>query len=186
MENGSGLCENAIEYEIVDLSKFMTIYAYCILDAMGVHHARAVQGRSTNCHILITSVCIKRFRQVISVSFFLFSFPSFTSLSLFLHSYFFDIGSKSVNIFQVFISRCIIIFLSVSINIFHTWTYRCMYKKINFYYLSLKQNAIYEIAIYYERVQYWFVAGGCNARIISATTSLTISEDELRTWSSGA
>lgn len=54
MENGSGLYENAIEYEIADLSKFMTIYTYCIPDAMGVYHAQAVQGRSTTCHILIT------------------------------------------------------------------------------------------------------------------------------------
>lgn len=29
----------------------------------------------------------------------------------------------------------------------------CVYREINFYYLSLKQNAIYEVAIYYERVQ---------------------------------
>lgn len=46
--------ENAIEYEIAGLSKFMTIYTYCISDAVGVRHARTVQGRSTNCHILIT------------------------------------------------------------------------------------------------------------------------------------
>lgn len=46
--------ENAIEYEIAGLSKFMTIYTYCISDAVGVRHARSVQGRSTNCHILIT------------------------------------------------------------------------------------------------------------------------------------
>lgn len=46
--------ENAIEYEIAGLSKFMTIYTYCISDEVGVRHARTVQGRSTNCHILIT------------------------------------------------------------------------------------------------------------------------------------
>jgi len=51
---GPGLYENAIEYEIADLSKFMTIYTYCIPGAMGVHHVQAAQDRSTNCHILIT------------------------------------------------------------------------------------------------------------------------------------
>lgn len=44
MEHGSGLYENAIEYEIADLSKFMTIYAHCIPDARGVReHFRAVR-----------------------------------------------------------------------------------------------------------------------------------------------
>jgi len=54
MEDGPGQYENPIEYEIAGLSKFMTIYTYCTSDAVGVRHARTVQGRSTNCYILIT------------------------------------------------------------------------------------------------------------------------------------
>lgn len=60
----TGQYENAIEYEIAGLSKFMTIYTYCIPDAVGVRSAQATQGRSTSRHILIT--CIARSRRKLS------------------------------------------------------------------------------------------------------------------------
>lgn len=47
-EDGPDQYENAIEYEIAGLSKFMTIYTYCIPRCGGrASMARAVHGRST-------------------------------------------------------------------------------------------------------------------------------------------
>lgn len=105
---------------------------------------------------------LKRFRQVICVPFFLLlflCFHFFLFLSLFIHSYFFNIESESASTFQIFILCCY--YFSLSILIFFICVYKARtYRKINFYYLSLKQNAIYEVTIYYER-EYWFIVAGC-------------------------
>lgn len=137
------------------------------------------------------TVYVKRFRQVISVSFVLLLFLSicfhFFSLSLFIYSYFFNIEPES-STFQIFILCC---YFSLSILIFFICMHgACTYRKINFYYLSLKQNAIYEVAIYYVRVFISIVNIGllwedATRALSRQQRSSTISEDELRRWSSG-